>query len=50
MVRFYTGLKSKVQCQALAQIHQKHFDEKFMRNKKVSYSWIQTKKTIPNRF
>lgn len=50
IVRFQSGLKSKAQCQALAQIHQKHFDDKFMRTKKVSYSWIRKKKTIPTRF
>lgn len=49
-IRFQAHLKTKKQCQALAKIHQRHFDQKKMASKKVSYHWTQQKKTIPTRF
>jgi len=45
--QFSSPMKSKEQCQTLAQFHRKNFNSDLIQSKKVSYFWKKSKKTIP---
>jgi len=46
-LQFSSALKTKEACQTLARIHQRNFDSKVLKSKKVSYHWTKTVKKIP---